>query len=99
MVGGSRYVCPLTAGNSRRVVAALRGNGSGFTAKDIVLKEMEAFCPRKGINAINDSSRAPGPSNFDQVKHVSKLNKVLTIAGYEMPSLIRLPVNVGIPGQ
>lgn len=99
MVGGSCYVCPLTVGSSSRVVEALRGNGSGFTAKDIALKEMEACCPRKGINAINDSSRAPGPSNFGQVKHVSKLNKVLTIADYEMPSLIRLPVNVGILGQ
>ena len=90
---------PLTAGNSSQVGAALRGNRSGFTAKDIVLKDMEAFCPRKGINTINDSSRAPGPSNFGQVKHVSKLNKVLTIADYEMQSLIRLPVNVGILGQ
>ena len=99
MVGASCYVCPLTVGSSSRVLAALRGNGSGFTAKDVVLKEMEAFCPRKGINTTNDSSRAPGPSSFGQVKHVSKLNKVLTIADYEMLSLIRLPVNVGILGQ
>lgn len=63
------------------------GNRSGFAVKDIVLKEMEAFCPRKGINAINGSYRDPGPSSFGQVQRVSTLNKSVTTVDYEMQGL------------
>lgn len=56
---------------------ALLGNRSGSEKKDLGSKEMEAFCPRKGINVTNSFYRALCPSNFGQVKCVSKLNQVL----------------------